>query len=125
MVGPGSAFAAWLAANLLAKGLDAWSKEESTREEQVKMLSAAVRVGLAAARRLYQTGFGPALPPAYPGCDCFAKLEGDAERFAVATVPVFADASDPDPQGGPCWMPRSRLAASWRACPKRFFDRTR
>jgi len=99
MVGPGSAFAAWLAANLLAKGLDAWSKEESTREEQVKMLSAAVRVGLAAARRLYQTGFGPALPPAYPGCDCFAKLEGDAERFAVATVPVFADASDPDPQG--------------------------
>ena len=99
MVGLGSSFAAWLAADLLSKGLGVWPKEENAREEQVNMLSAAVRVGLAAARRLYQTGFGSALPPAYPGCECFTKLEEDAERFANVSVPIFAQAGEPDPQG--------------------------
>ena len=98
MVGLGSAFAAWLAAGLLSKGLDVWPKGESARKEQVEILSEAVRLGLAAARRLYQAGFGSALSPAYPGSECFAKLEKDAERYAVVPVPVFAHASDPDPQ---------------------------
>lgn len=100
MVGLGSAFAAWLAAGVFAKGLAMWSqKGEQPEKQQIETLANAVQLGLAASRRLYQAGFGSALPPAYPGCDSFAQLEGDAKRFAVVSVPVFAHASKPDPQG--------------------------
>jgi hypothetical protein len=104
MVGLNSAFVAWLAAAIYAKGLDLWAgadsakKDEEREREQINALSDAVRQGLAASRRLFHVGFGPAdKQPAYPGCDAFSDLNNDAKGFAEISVPVFSQSIERDP----------------------------
>lgn len=102
MVGLGSAFTAWLSASIYTHAPEAWrttSKTEKDREtEQIVALSAAVRFGLTAARRLFLAGFGSAdRAPAYPGSEAFSDLEKEAALFGEISVPVFSHATESDP----------------------------
>jgi hypothetical protein len=101
MVGLGSAFTAWLAAALCSKGAALWANTgEGAEAGQIKALTEAVRLGLAASRRLFNVGFGPAAKaPAYPGSEAFSDLGCDAKGFADVSVPMFAQATEPDPHG--------------------------
>ena len=100
MVGIGSAFTAWVAASLFARDPALWKKAGNEADmQQVKTLSEAAALGLTASRRLFQHGFGPSSAPSpdYPGPDAFRDLEREAGDFVSIAVPVFAQATQPDP----------------------------
>ncbi|MBN2560009.1 MAG: hypothetical protein JXQ75_03665 [Phycisphaerae bacterium] len=101
MVGVGSSFTAWLTGALYSKGVALWGSEgEGSEEKRIKALTDAVRLGLAASRRLFSAGFGPVTKeadPAYPACEAFSGLAGDAAIFADVAVPVFTQAAGPEP----------------------------
>lgn len=101
MVGLGSAFTAWLTAKLIDQNKCFWnSTGEEAEKNQIELITAAVKDGLAGSRILFQAGFGPApeVLPIYPNAPVFAKLADESQKFEMIRVPVFAAAMQPDPQ---------------------------
>ncbi len=95
MVGVGDAFVAWLSGYLLEQDLGIWGQDQAAKQDEV--IGAAVKLGLAAARRYYLAGFGAGGMPAHPDRTSLAGCERDGQKFAHIDVPVFSSADDPDP----------------------------